>query len=235
MKKFLGILMIVAAVAFLAGNANAYFTDGDLIRVVYTGTGDEVATDLGSLSSIQSGAIALNSTNAISQFSTAPASTVNVFYFEETNFGSVDAAAVSTPTVITWVKIGSATTPVNSNISAIYNYYSPSGTATVDLGASTNAGTYATLMNSSWSGMFGASAPIGTTLGTNPATMELYSFTKTGKIVADTTLSLITNIDGNGNIYTTDNAGQSATPIPPSVLLFGSGLLGLIGMKRRSA
>jgi hypothetical protein len=46
-------------------------------------------------------------------------------------------------------------------------------------------------------------------------------------------LILQTFIDSNGNIVTTASAAEAPLPLPPSVLLFGSGLLGLIGIGRR--
>ena len=43
-------------------------------------------------------------------------------------------------------------------------------------------------------------------------------------------LRLYTTVDGNGNITTS----VAPTPIPASVLLLGSGLLGLVGIRRKN-
>jgi hypothetical protein len=66
-----------------------------------------------------------------------------------------------------------------------------------------------------------------------PAFQSLYAWTGLSSSTTATVspaLNLETIIDANGNIITT---ASSATPIPPSALLLGSGLLGLIGIGRQ--
>jgi hypothetical protein len=68
------------------------------------------------------------------------------------------------------------------------------------------------------------------------ATQGLFYWNPANTVTTEgASLILTTTIDSNGNIVTTASAVQSATtPIPPSVLLFGSGLLGLIGIGRKN-
>jgi hypothetical protein len=65
--------------------------------------------------------------------------------------------------------------------------------------------------------------------------MYLYHF-NVGKAsaAANTPYYSILQINSNGSIVA-ETAPPAATPIPASILLFGSGLLGLVGLKRKGA
>lgn len=67
------------------------------------------------------------------------------------------------------------------------------------------------------------------------ATQGLYYWNPAGTDNGPITASflLATSLSSSGVLTTTYEPLTSPTPIPPSVLLFGSGLLGLIGIKRR--
>ncbi len=67
-----------------------------------------------------------------------------------------------------------------------------------------------------------------------PTFQGLYAFSspKTAQTVPSV-LTFETTIDSSGNILTTAELPQTATPVPPSVLLFGAGLFGLMGIGRK--
>jgi hypothetical protein len=255
MKKIIGGLMVAAAVLFVAGNAMAAFstTSGDLVRIVVDSSGDDVATDLGNLASIQSGATQLTSANGFSTSATGTTSLSadTVYYFvlgaaaggSPINYSQIFAASTSTSGTlgVNTLKLGSAGSGADSSLSTALGYYNAKGGTTVYTAApSSGANDYfKTTSYPTLNGLFTSASQLGSVLTNlttaNDVSMDLWSILKGGSpVTSDTGLSLYTNIDASGNIYTTDNIGTaSPTPIPPSMLLFVPGLLGLIGLKRR--
>lgn len=254
MKKLVGVLMIGAAVVLAAGNANAFFADGDLIRVVYSTSGNEVATDLGNLSQILGGTLTIqgdvlgtvtggNSTGfaVTSTLLGAAATTGVVSYYEQDSSSATTLYEAGTktppPVVNTYAPIGGST---NSSISAVSSYYSSAAYTTRERGLYNKAGSatyYTDLGNTSFNGVFtpgGAGSSLAALSTTTPVSLDLWLFNGATGTETDTGLTLNTAIDGSGQIYTTEVLTPlSPTPIPPSVLLFVPGLLGLIGLKRR--
>lgn len=242
MKKLVGFVAAGVLMFGLAGQAKAAFTDGDVIRVMYdASTGVEIATDLGSAASLTSASNLSTATVNLSQFgSTATWSQVNVAYFG--NVAGSNTAYVASATAP--VAAGSLYSSFSGAVTSIEGVYAGNG------GTSTtaNADGYYTQMN-------GSGLNVGTysnfipgvnnelnmnSLGTSPQD-DLYSIAVTSHVSGrNTTYTYVTtdlmtlNTTLNGNVAgTIINEGTSATPVPPSLLLMGSGLLGLIGVGRR--
>lgn len=247
MKKLVGFVAAGVLMFGLAGQAKAAFSDGDLIRVMYdSATGVEIATDLGSISSLTSASnFSTFDTVNLSQFgSTATWSQVNVAYYG--NAASSTTAYVGT---------ASGTTPPTASGSA-YASFSSASTAMKGLYSSLtpSSSTVATTIanqSSYYTNMDGSGLNVGTfsaflsggnnelnmgNLGTSPQDylwQEVVTGTgRSAKATPTELLSLNTTLNGNvaGLIV---NEGTSATPVPPSFLLMGSGLLGFIGVGRR--
>jgi len=242
MKKFLVIFAAALLMMGLAGQAHAFFQNGDLIRIVVNTAGNEAATDLGLFSSIQSGAITLNDAGngiSASTYNVPINSSDYVFYYVAVSnspytfyvANSQTGTFSGTNTALNYASAWTGTQNV------LLNY---EGSATATASGAYNAGdSYYEQLGIYFKSVFGASSAPGSLLTnlttSNPITLEMWNFVKSATPV-DLGLALYTNVDASGNIYTTDNVAPAggSTPIPPSVLLFGSGLLGLIGLKRRA-
>ena len=236
MKKLLVVLAVCLLVFGVAGQAKAYFTDGDLIRVMYdSSTNVEIATDLGAISSLTTASNLTSSTVSLSQFgSTATWSQVNVAYFaDNASVSTAYVAAAGTP-VVTWTKYNGGFKASANDIEGLYQSLGGS-TVTTTTG---NANSYYTLMdgNGSYAGQFSeflkSTSPNGemnmASLGTG--LQELYAITSATSITG--ILSLTTSLDPTGTVAST-TVNATAAPIPPSILLLGSGLLGLVGVGRK--
>jgi hypothetical protein len=249
-KKMIALLAGALLTVALAGNAMAAFENFDLIRIAYQTAGGtaEVATDLGSLSSILSGT-AVNSTSFITggtgagtAFSNTSLSNINVLYiaFDSNNISGTDKAWFS----------GAATAPglISNNTwttgpSSIQSYYRGMsqllGNATQVVGSQGAANSYANLFGNGGGTQSDGSlgllidGTVEANLGAGAATQHLwYLADSTSPVFADLG-TLITNLDGTTSFTSASQAAQ--TPIPPSLLLMGSGLLGMIGLRRKKA
>ncbi len=249
MKKFLVIFAAALLMMGLAGQANATFTVGDLIRVVYeTGVNGgtyEVATDLGKATNIMNGTAQLNA-NTLSLFgtgtqftNTTDPTTLMVAYVAVTGIGG--ALWTSGTYQGTEDNAPAATTKVTTAAYNLYGLYS-SATATTTNGAwipfSNNHSYYWTMdgKNDVTAGAFDSFYNTNSDgelrLAVGSQDMDIYYWAKPGTYSTQSgAFTLVTTVDANGNITTSELSG--AAPIPPSVLLFGSGLLGLIGIRRR--
>jgi hypothetical protein len=262
MKKIIGVMAAGALLLGFAGQSMASFTNGDLIRVVYSpGSTYEYATDLGSLTSLENNAS--NSTtpitgSAFTGYAGTSYANLNVTYYVEGGATSADIAAPTSQAAPQQQSATSSLIGKMNNMATLYNtaadriQSAPSYTAQV---SQTNAHAYVQSMN-------GATAYVGTYGNFVPATtdvegslaplaaggsvaMYLYNFTSTdGWVSGGPTLagSLVTNTDGTAfEILTVANGTEivegpagSPVPVPPSMLLLGSGLLGLIGLRRKA-
>jgi hypothetical protein len=118
------------------------------------------------------------------------------------------------------------------------NLYATTGTtATVIIQSANNTGnTYAeNLSGGTFGGLFANPNSYGVEISNaTQTTQSLYSWTftkgSTQSPVAGTLVSGL-SIETNGGTTTINPA--TAAPIPPSILLMGSGLLGLVGIGRR--
>ena len=245
------LLAIAMFVLGISGQAMAAFVQGDLIRVVYgINPGDsnkyEYATDLGS---------------AIQAFST-PFTTNFKFTADPINFGVFGTAAKSDLMVAyyiwgnngvneVWASSNAATGQYNGSrkygnfgseaLNNLINGYSP-------VAVGNNATLQVQPGDNSYNTLFGTSGNLGTyiNLTGHPGTQTDKSLVATGYVDqwlfyyspsqntstygggAGTPLALIRTY-ANG----TTEINPSAVPIPAAVYLLGSGLLGLIGIRRR--
>jgi hypothetical protein len=263
MKKFLVVCAAVLLMLGLAGRAKAAFTCGDIIEVVYQpGSGYEVATDIGSASSIiANGQNALQNSSfqvfgSGSSFTGADPTTLKVAYFSttsteagiwvsgtyggtETNVGYQTGETVTGENMYNLINsvYGGATGPTNAWVNfeakspaltpSYYGYMNKNGTAIGSFDGFIASG----------SGD-GEAQLVSGGAGVNQSIFywatDTTESTQNGQSSANF-LGLNTYYNPTNETLTTSViAPQRPTPIPPSVLLFGSGLLGLILIGRKS-
>jgi hypothetical protein len=249
MKKLLGVLAAGLLVFGVAGQAKAAFTSGDLIRVMYdTSTNIEVATDMGSISNLQP---TTNNTAfdpiSLSSFGSAQSwsNVITAYFAVDTSATNIYIAGSSSPAM---VMNGKSYSGFQSNWSSITGTYQGqpliSGSSSSVLLTGDNAGnSYYNLMDAGQgAGTYNGTLKTGTSEVNNGTggTEYLYLFANTsGKSAVTGQLVPAPNGPSPGfTIVTLDGSTEinpvgSAVPIPPSVLLMGSGLLGLIGVGRR--
>jgi len=252
MKKLVILLALVAVMLCVNGQAMAAFEDGHLIRVVYSGTGagTEYATDLGSFSSLTSPSsshVILNTNNfSLSSVGASSWSDVNVAYF------MVTATSGGFPGNYAWTSGPSAgqTGGGRSMFNAILGgAHTVAGAYQVAGAGAANATLGQIDTSSYWKTMNYGGSGVGQMKGFIPAgnadqnlaalsgagyvDQKLYYYSTPNSSVAGVgVVSLRTFADG----HTEMNAGApSSVPVPPSVLLLGSGLLGLVGIRRKQA
>lgn len=262
MKKILSVVALSAVIftgsaMTAADNAEAYFDDGNLWRVVYDDALNyEVVTDLGNTNTLMAAGSSIVGGGAdawnIDMFPVGTAySDLNVAYFAcDDTFLFLDpetymptyqddgwvsgAAGGQTSGLNTWGLFVGAVTGMQTE------YTKPgTGTATV-VGSIGGYNTYWANMNISGgeTGSFALFVPV-----PNGSEAELGVLADEGGYVdqylyfwddpradphaGDLVASIRTHADGSTTVV-------NAVPVPATVLLFGSGLLGLMGVKRRS-
>jgi hypothetical protein len=242
-KKIMMLLAVTMLLLGVSGQAMAAFENGDLIRVVYSGTGSgiEYATDLGnfaSLTSPGSAPIILNTNNFnLSSFGGATFDQMYVAYFMVTTTGGQQV----------WTS-GPSTGETGGGRNGYSKISSPANTVTgayqVAGGGAANATLSQSDPNSYWNNLNAGGSTTGLMKGfitVGNADQSLAALSTTGYV--DQVLyyystpgsahdgvgvvSLRTYADGHTGLNT------SAVPVPPSVLLLGSGLLGLVGIGRK--
>jgi hypothetical protein len=249
-KKLVALLAGALLTSAMAGNALAYFTGDDLIRVVYSATtGVEVATDLGSIATLLTSAPGTILGGGAASFTnygvTGDLSTYSVAYFaKSTSENGVTGKYI-------WAS-GDATTPSVSGTSqwngtngAMTNMLSQEGAAgstqTVSVGTGATNSYYhkadgSGTITGALSGIISANSRVNTeaslaNIANTPVTQGLWYFgAANGSQTGLLALTLQTNADGSTTLNPNSTA---ATPIPPSFFLMGSGLLGMVGLRRK--
>lgn len=252
MKKYFGIILAAMLMVGAAGQAMAYFADTThLVRVVFNRNGQvEVATDLGFTAAnlaatapnanlaVGGGAAAFNVGMVTGAGSMADL-WVAYFAMDTAN----QAWLAGTSPIVAGARKGTGLFTNVSNIDFNYNQLG-GATGTVVLPQSA-ANAYTSLFNATTLGGYGnyvnqtSDLQFGTEVslanlaaadGFIDQTLYYFSAANTAS-TGVATVTLRTLVDANGNGYTVIN--PSAVPIPPSVLLLGSGLLGMIGIRRK--
>lgn len=237
-------MVLLAAMLLLGftGQAMAYFTAGDLIQVVYQagGTGNEVLTDLGAVSTT-TGPITtgINTSQLSTLFPGQSWSNLDVAYFAFTpqNGGALNLWISGTPGGQTnsagfQVTTKSALNSVLSSINtASTNQVVQSSSASSSYwNAVDKNGTAVGMFNSFIAG--GGEVNLAALASGNTANLSLYYYPTSTVNSAGPGVELETlAISSNGTTTVT----PQATPIPATFLLFGSGLLGLVGIRRKQS
>jgi hypothetical protein len=235
MKKIFGLLMVAAVVVFAAGTANAAFNSGDIIMVVDdTNSGDEYAQDLGSYSTLANGIAGVAFTNsALEADALSHPGSLEVFYFDQPSKTQVIVGATSQPTPVSALKFSSTVFTANGTLLSNYATLAGAG-AVADAGSYTGASTYFKNFGGNYASLFNSPTALGAFFGSSPSlAMELYNALSSPLGATGTGIDITATIGTSGAITASISGAGSAAPIPPSVLLFVPGLLGLIGLKRR--
>ncbi|MBT0666133.1 VPLPA-CTERM sorting domain-containing protein [Geobacter pelophilus] len=254
MKKQIVALIAGAMMTLAAGNAMAYFEDGHLIRVIRdTGSNSEIATDLGAfdVKTLATAPVSLtvgNGANAFTNFASADFSKLFVAYYA-VNSANTDlwlSNKSTTPTAASL--LGTQWSNVKAGIVPTYIEYAKAGTQTSVL-ATSNSNGYVSKLNKGTT-MIGRYAGA---FGTTPASageMQLTALATGGLVqtnlyfwdnpgltgTANTTgnkVAVITTL-ANGSTVLSGGTAPVATPIPAAAWLLGSGLLGMVGIRRKS-
>jgi len=234
MKKF--VILFAAAMLLLGmtGQAMASFAQGDLIQVIYSGvSGQETATDEGSIASLSTTHDTFFA-NLASLGAGATLANTSVAYFAwDQSLGTSGFGQVYTSGNLGTGQNGSnsASATFDNAYSITTGAYAAAGGSAVTLATNNPASYVSTLdINDTAPGaMAGFTSPANTAEaslagGTADQTFYYYDPHASG---------------GRGSSNTLTGAAQIAdittttTPVPPSVLLMGSGLLGLIGIRRK--
>ncbi|MFZ0927332.1 MAG: hypothetical protein WAN11_01950 [Syntrophobacteraceae bacterium] len=261
MKKLLLVLAACLLVFGVAGQAKADFGDtfnvpaGDLLRIVIdessTGT-YEYASDLGSITSALSGTVNSNSITPFASgtlFSGTNSSSTLYVAYVATNSANTELYA-SGPQGTTETGLSSKFSTITSTISGLTGIYNnqTAGDGNTTYASAVGSGAFYGKANQDsyyftldkngtaigsvgqFYSAFNAEALL--TNGSNTL-QQLYGFTSSNLINVASLLGITTSFTG-GVISTSVSSEVSSTPIPPSVLLFGSGLLGLVGIRRKN-
>ena len=246
LKKKFAAMIAAALMTMSASSAFAAFADLELIRVYYDRTGSEFATDLGNVKTILDNAKQPGGVTLDGSFGTLTSGYAVYFALDRTTGVSdlwatgkvgVDSVIVGGATGLTSLKSGT------SSMYALYNANATDGgteytgaaaaTSSYKNKLSATQGTLATSINNasrlnteaSLAGVIGS--------GTGSAVQALYFWENALTTVAAEKIGVLaatitTNADGTSTIV------AAPTPIPPAFLLMGSGLLGMVGLRRKS-
>jgi len=243
-KRKLVALIAAALMTLSASSAFAAFADLELIRVYYDRNGSEIATDLGLVSNFTAAGASANIDGSFGSLTTGYA----VYFALDRTTGMNDvwaSGSVDTPSVITGGGLG-MTSLKNGSVN-MYSLYNTQG-GTDYTGLASNASSYKTKLSST-QGQLGSTISVGSRLnteadltaliaaGTGSLTQALYFWDNALTTVAADKIgvqvaSITTNFDGSTII--TSSTPAAPTPIPPAFLLMGSGLLGMVGLRRKS-
>jgi hypothetical protein len=240
MKKFLTLIAVAAVMtAGLANNALAYFEEGHLVRVVWQDNGtQESVTDLGAWSTLSGSAANTVVGPALNTLGTTY-DHLNVAYFV------IDSDPYAAPKYLSGGVTAPSTVDNMDGLSPallnISSYYGLAGTQTVTgqnntVGAYIENMNYGGALNGSFNGYYltgNGEANLAVLTGGGYADLVMYSFADSFSPNVGVALMTIRTLADGATLL---NAGAaSPVPVPGSVLLFGSGLLGLFGIRRKNA
>jgi hypothetical protein len=225
-------LAVATAVAGVAGQAQAFtFGSGDLVLAIY-GNNNEALVNLGSASTILApggaGILNLDLSAALAGANIGSATIANgllqyTLFEHDFNQNTVIAATGANPAAI----VGQLGLGTQSGLS-INMSFTPSFDST-NLVPKADAQSFTNNLNQSGSGTMGGSWPvamqgsIGQVLNVLQGDIGTQTFTQVGRVL----------LTANG-LLTVGNPGPAAVPLPAAVVLFGSGLIGLVGIARRA-
>lgn len=239
MKKIISFLTLtVVMLAGLAGNALAYIEAGSLIRVVYQTNGNvEVLTDLGN------GANLIASTNAhvgtganafsLSQFAGATFADLRVAYLYAPTISSTGSMSLSgSQNAKSDVRKGNM---LSSNFTSFTSLYR--GDASTVVGSKSNPLSFFSKMTTTNYGGFLNKDVVEMNLAelatAGYVEQTLYTFANINVASTGLAVAIIRTLADGSTII--NPAAVSQVPVPASLLLFGTGLLGLFGIRRKNA
>jgi hypothetical protein len=240
-KKKIATLVAAALMTLSASSAFAAFGELELIRVYYDrATGAEIVTDLGNINTLLSSSGAQTFAGSTTGLT---GSSIYAAYFAISKTapgqvwvsGNATTATTSNGTITT---LGSGATSLfaawgTTNTS----YQNLVGVATSFRGKLSNANN---TVAGTLSNFVSNTSRLNTEslfVASQAATQGLWYFAtattaagpnRTGVLAATITT------DATGNTTFTSNQAATATPIPAAIYLMGSGLLGLVGLRRRN-
>jgi len=255
-KKMITLLAAAMLTMSIAGTASAAFVEGDLIRVVYDTVGSkEIATDLGSWSAIKGTANNTALGGGVDAFTLSQFGATTQFADLKVGYFLVDAT-----TNANRVAVAGDANGVSSASRKFSGYNGAAGTILTQYRANLTASPNTAIMadktgvNTFYKNMEGAGLTPGlygpwttTNAGgvlnlaalatTGYVDQTIYTWTGTNlatSLIVPGTKALTLRTMANGTSVLT-SGGTAATPIPPAFLLMGSGLLGMVGIRRKMA
>jgi hypothetical protein len=252
--RFIGFTRAVAATAFtiatfvigLAGQAQAFtFSNGDLVLAIY-GNPTEALYDLGNANTILTnggaGISNLNVSAGLSAVQNSGTGTVKYTLFQfDGNFSTGGGVIAGTSKTLAQASAG--TVNFTNQLNAAGTWSGQLGNSSVQ-SQFTNLGDAAGGFSISKTGTMSFSSNLNDSAGTDtmkgawPVAMSgglnVVLNLIQGDLDAGTTSQVGRALLTSAGFLTVGNPGPSAVPLPAGVVLFGTGLIGLVGIARRS-
>lgn len=220
-------LAVATAVAGIAGQAQAFtFGEGDLVLAIY-GNNTEALYNLGNGSTILApGGSGISNLNVSAGLAAAGVGTSPVRYTlfgHNSSLGSLYAATSFASSAINPNSLG-----LTVQFEASIGMQGQGGFTGDTIGRADSRSFFANL-NADGNGNFGGTWPVAmqggvdTILNIMQGDVNTNTFTQVGRVL----------LSANG-LLTVGNPGPAAVPLPGVVVLFGTGLVGLVGIARRS-
>jgi hypothetical protein len=237
MFKKLATFAVAAMLTLSASSAFAAFADLELFRVVYertTGTTEQV-TDLGNVNTIVANGTGTFAGPALSATNNA---NLYVAYFAVNRLANTFWVSGSTNTALKPVAVGAA--GFNSTKNGSNNFYSYYNTLTpsngVYTGQQSNLNSYISALGNAMGNdvniatRANTEASLASIVGVAGASVTQYLYIFNGTATTGNGASTFTNIA----LHTNSDGSTTVTPIPAAFYLMGSGLMGLVGLRRRN-
>lgn len=236
-KKLIALLAGALMTVAFAGNALAYFEDTTLTRVVFNSTvSNEQHIDLGSISTLTG--VGYNATLATGAAGWddlfSPVAGTKVVYFgQDMTTGNFWVSAASGANVtISASQLSNLQSKIDKVQSNDMSKVSTIDGTVAEAMINRTGDTYSYYKQFGTGGkMSSFNVTVETSL-TQAATQSLYFFDIAGGSLAGVEVATITtNLNGSTSIHSLSE--NPAVPIPAAAYLLGSGLLGLVGIRRR--